>query len=354
MKFLQTKHERNSAKITTLIILIISLLVFVVGPQYFDEPIEYGVAINFGEPSAINAQSVPDMPSKSEEIIEDTETDDVSPESEDPTEDLEDVSTEEEVVEEPNEEQTDSEAEEQARQEELAQKQAEAERLAKELLEEQEAEAERLKAEEEAKEKAEAQRVAAEKAKAEKEARESAEREAKAAKAAKEKAEHEAKAKAAREAKERADREARAKAAKAEADRKAAAAAAANKNKSGGSDVVGFALVEEAPIYPGCEGLDNEARKNCMSTKVTQFVTSRFNKELASTLGFTGTQRIRINFRIDKTGKVIGIRANAADPKLKEEAERITKLLPRLKPGIQQGKAVTVPYAVTVRFKAKE
>ncbi len=295
MRFFETKHERNSAKITTLLILILALLLFVVGPQYMDPPIEYGVAINFGEPSSMNAQNVPDMPTKSEEIIEDNETEDVSLEDEILEEEIDELIEEpqEEIV----EEQTQDPAEEQLEKE--AQDQTDAERAAEELLAEQEVEAE-----------------------------------------------HEAKVKAAREAP--------AKAEKAEADRKAAAAAAAAKNNSGGSDVVGFAVIEEAPIYPGCEGLDNEARKNCMSTKVTQFVTSRFDQEIASTLGFTGTQRIRLNFKIDKTGKVVDIIANAADPKLKEEAERIAKLLPKLKPGIQQGKAVTVPYAVTVRFKAKE
>ena len=326
MRFFETKHERNSAKITTLLILILALLLFVVGPQYMDPPIEYGVAINFGEPSSMNAQNVPDMPTKSEEIIEDNETEDVSLEDEILEEEIDELIEEpqEEIV----EEQTQDLAEEQLEKE--AQDQTDAERAAEELLAEQEVEAERLKAEKEAKEKQEADRIADEKA------------------------EREALAKAEREAKVKAAREAPAKAEKAEADRKAAAAAAAAKNNSGGSDVVGFAVIEEAPIYPGCEGLDNEARKNCMSTKVTQFVTSRFDQEIASTLGFTGTQRIRLNFKIDKTGKVVDIIANAADPKLKEEAERIAKLLPKLKPGIQQGKAVTVPYAVTVRFKAKE
>jgi len=48
VKYLETKHERNSAKITVLIILILTLLLFVVGPQYMDPPEEYGVAVNFG------------------------------------------------------------------------------------------------------------------------------------------------------------------------------------------------------------------------------------------------------------------------------------------------------------------
>ena len=48
MKYFETKHEKNSAKVTTLIILILVLLIFVVGPNYLDPPEEYGVAVNFG------------------------------------------------------------------------------------------------------------------------------------------------------------------------------------------------------------------------------------------------------------------------------------------------------------------
>jgi len=48
MKYLETKHERNSAKITTLIVVILVLLLFVVGAPYIDPPEEYGVAVNFG------------------------------------------------------------------------------------------------------------------------------------------------------------------------------------------------------------------------------------------------------------------------------------------------------------------
>ena len=48
MKYFETKHERNSARITGLIMLILVLLFFVVGPNYLDPPTEYGVAVNFG------------------------------------------------------------------------------------------------------------------------------------------------------------------------------------------------------------------------------------------------------------------------------------------------------------------
>jgi membrane protein involved in colicin uptake len=66
MKYLETKHERNSAKITTLIVMILLLLLFVVGPPYMDPPIEYGVAVNFGNSSVGSGNVQPKKPIKSE------------------------------------------------------------------------------------------------------------------------------------------------------------------------------------------------------------------------------------------------------------------------------------------------
>jgi colicin import membrane protein len=66
MKFLETKHERNSAKLTALITVILVLLLFVVGAQYMDPPIEYGVAVNFGTTDFGKGDVQPLKPIKSE------------------------------------------------------------------------------------------------------------------------------------------------------------------------------------------------------------------------------------------------------------------------------------------------
>ena len=66
MKYLETKHERNSAKITTLIMVILMLLLFVVGAPYMDPPIEYGVAVNFGNSDFGSGDVQPLEPVKSE------------------------------------------------------------------------------------------------------------------------------------------------------------------------------------------------------------------------------------------------------------------------------------------------
>lgn len=68
MKYLETKHERNSAKITTLIVVILVLLCFVVGQSYQDPPEEYGVAVNFGNSSVGSGNIQPDQPVKSKNL----------------------------------------------------------------------------------------------------------------------------------------------------------------------------------------------------------------------------------------------------------------------------------------------
>ncbi|WP_303318218.1 energy transducer TonB [Flavivirga abyssicola] len=64
--YFKTKHEKNSAKLTTLIAVILLLLLFVVGTPYMDPPEEYGVAVNFGNTNFGKGKVQPLKPVKSE------------------------------------------------------------------------------------------------------------------------------------------------------------------------------------------------------------------------------------------------------------------------------------------------
>ncbi len=48
MSYLDTKHKRKSASLTTIIAMVILLLIFNFGMRYFDPPKEYGISVNFG------------------------------------------------------------------------------------------------------------------------------------------------------------------------------------------------------------------------------------------------------------------------------------------------------------------
>jgi len=110
--------------------------------------------------------------------------------------------------------------------------------------------------------------------------------------------------------------------------------------------------IEFVPVYPGCEDiLGNNNRKKCMSKKVALHVSEKFNTDLALTLGLSGRQKINVIFKIDKTGAVTAIRSRAAHPELENEAVRVIKSLPKMKPGIQRGKPVIVPFSLPIVFQ---
>ncbi|WP_052158271.1 energy transducer TonB [Lacinutrix jangbogonensis] len=340
MKYLQTKHEKNSAKITTIIVAILILLCFALGQNYQDPPEEYGVAINFGDANVVNDNV---KPSTSEKVQE-TKPEPAETEPEEVIEEevIEEEALEEETAEIEKLEEELAAAEELAASEEAA-KVAEAEKAveAEKLLAQQEEEALRIKNEKEAK-------IRTQKAEADKATKAKAIADAKAkATAQKAKADKVAKAKAAADTKAAAQNAAADKLAK---DKAAAAAAA--KKKSEGSKTVRFDLIENPPIYPGCESGDNSAKKKCMNDKIKQFLGENFNKGLAADLGLTGIQKVNIFFKINESGNIVSIRAKAPDPKLEEEAKRVTKLLPKMKPGMQQGRPVTVSFRLPLNVRA--
>lgn len=114
---------------------------------------------------------------------------------------------------------------------------------------------------------------------------------------------------------------------------------------------VPFAVIENVPVYPGCENeKTNDAKKKCMSDKVSAFINRRFNTDLANDLGLDGRQRIMVQFRIDHTGKVVDVRARAPHPRLEREAISVVQALPNMTPGKQRGKPVGVLYSLPIIF----
>lgn len=116
---------------------------------------------------------------------------------------------------------------------------------------------------------------------------------------------------------------------------------------------VPFAIIEDVPVYPGCKG--NKAKlRACLQEKISKLVNRKFNADLASDLGLApGIKRIFVMFKIDKTGKVVDIRARAPHKRLQEEAIRVIKLIPKMTPGKQRGKPVGVKYSLPIAFKVE-
>jgi len=98
-----------------------------------------------------------------------------------------------------------------------------------------------------------------------------------------------------------------------------------------------FAVVEKAPVYPGCFGDDNKKLKECLSYNISAIVSS--------------------NFDIKKEGYVTNVKVRAPKEKsekdLEKEVIRVMKKIPQMKPGQQKGKDVSVLYSLPISFETK-
>ncbi|WP_034919634.1 M56 family metallopeptidase [Gillisia sp. CAL575] len=121
-----------------------------------------------------------------------------------------------------------------------------------------------------------------------------------------------------------------------------------------GTDVP-FALIDQVPLYPGCENLaSNEEQKKCMSQKIQEHVIGNFNSNLGKEVGLTGVNRVIVQFKIDKTGNIVDVKSRAAHPKLEEEGKRVINSLPQMTPGEQNGTTVGVMYSLPIVFEVNE
>jgi len=117
---------------------------------------------------------------------------------------------------------------------------------------------------------------------------------------------------------------------------------------------VPFAIVEDVPIFPGCEReKTNEARRDCMNSKINKFVRKKFNTGKADGLGLEGINNIRTLFVIDETGAIVDVKIQAPHPKLEKEARRVLGLLPDMTPGKQRNEPVKVQFALPIVFKVE-
>ena len=116
---------------------------------------------------------------------------------------------------------------------------------------------------------------------------------------------------------------------------------------------VPFAIIEDVPLFPGCERVKKSERRKCFQEKLDKHVLKNFRyPEIAQEMGVQG--RVFVTFVIDRDGTITGIRTRGPDKNLEKEAARIIGKLPNMTPGKERGRAVRVPFSYPINFRLQQ
>jgi protein TonB len=116
------------------------------------------------------------------------------------------------------------------------------------------------------------------------------------------------------------------------------------------STEVGFKIIEEIPVFKGCEEIDRNYRMKCFDLKIADHIKKNFKyPKKAERDNIQG--KVYVTFIIDKEGNIGNIKTRGSHPILQKEAFRIISLIPKMKPGMQKGKPVNVKYGFPLNFK---
>ncbi len=113
---------------------------------------------------------------------------------------------------------------------------------------------------------------------------------------------------------------------------------------------VPFAVIEDVPIFPGCESVAKSQRRACFQEQMNKHIRKNFRyPDIAQEMGIQG--RVYVNFIIAKDGSITNIRMRGPDKNLENEAARIIGRLPKMTPGKQRGRSVRVPFSIPITFR---
>jgi protein TonB len=113
---------------------------------------------------------------------------------------------------------------------------------------------------------------------------------------------------------------------------------------------VPFAVIEDVPIFPGCESVAKSQRRACFQEQMNKHIRKNFRyPDIAQEMGIQG--RVYVNFIISTDGTITNIRMRGPDKNLENEAARIIGRLPQMTPGRQRGRPVRVPFSIPITFR---
>ena len=118
-------------------------------------------------------------------------------------------------------------------------------------------------------------------------------------------------------------------------------------------EVFNFAVVEDKPIFPGCEGVSKDERYICFQKGIMNHISKNFKyPAIPKEMGIS--EKIFVQFVIDKGGRITKATVvRGEDKHLSKEALRLVNSIPKLQAAKQRGKSVPCSFTVPINFKLK-
>jgi protein TonB len=110
--------------------------------------------------------------------------------------------------------------------------------------------------------------------------------------------------------------------------------------------------LDRKPTFMVCANLEGEARENCFKEQLAYFFRRNLNyPSFAQNSGIQGT--VLVEFIVSNEGVIKGVKPlrKAVSPDLEKEALRAVSRLPKMSPGVSNGKSVDVRFVLPVSFK---
>lgn len=115
---------------------------------------------------------------------------------------------------------------------------------------------------------------------------------------------------------------------------------------------VTFRILQSPITLNNCQQKNSLSKQYlCTNTLIAAHVSKNFNTDMLPSLHLRpGKQKIYAMFTVNLQGKIKDIQVRAPHKKLKEEALRIIKLLPKLKPAIFNGQPISQKFSLPIKF----
>ena len=120
-------------------------------------------------------------------------------------------------------------------------------------------------------------------------------------------------------------------------------------NESVETEITTITIIEDVPVFPGCEAIEISKRRVCLQEKIQEHIKLHFNyPKNAIRKNIQG--KVYVSFVIEKDGTTTILNVRGPHEILENEAKRIIELLPKMQAGKVKGEPSRMSMSIPISF----